>query len=225
MACAAPLPILDGDGSATSDGSEAPRLSRLDTAKFMTKSLPKFGTVARPWRVLEAERQQSIFTPYHHHLPEEHLILFIEFVKDLNASPGLTFGWPGEGDMRGLADCLCHSLNYLRQLVAQSLRPGSTKGSATHLLGNITSLDISIASLVKASANTGNKPSAPPPNALPPPKGGRGQWKRNRPQNPKRNLPIARLVGPACLFVGGVQTALGGPLGCGGGRGGQVMFP
>jgi len=88
----------------------------------------------KPVAVLEAERQQGISTPYHHHPPEEHLTLSTEFVKDLNASPGL--GWPGEGDlftMRGLADCLGYSLNYLRQLVAQSPRPGRTKGPPTHL--------------------------------------------------------------------------------------------
>jgi len=124
---------------------------RFDTEKFMTKSLPKCGTSASPWPVLEAERQHRIFTPYHHHLPEEHLAPSTEFVKDLNASPGLTLEWPGEGDlftMRGLADCLGYSLNYPRQLVAQSLSPGRTKGPPTHLLGKITSLETSIASLV-----------------------------------------------------------------------------
>ena len=138
---------------------------RFDIVKFMTKSLPKCGTAASPWRVPEAERQYGLFTPYNHHLPEEHLILSTEFVKDLNASPGLTLRWPSEGDlftMRGLAGCLGYSLNYLRQLIAQSLCPGPTKGPATHLLGKFTFLETSIASLVKASANTGKKVSAPP---------------------------------------------------------------
>ena len=126
------------------------KASRFDTEKFMMKSLPQCGTAASPWRVLEAERQHGIFTPYYHHLPEEHLTLSTEFVKDLNAS-GLTLEWPGEGDlftMRGLANCLGYSLNYPRKLVAQSLSPGRTKGPPTHLLGKITSLETSIASLV-----------------------------------------------------------------------------
>ena len=111
MACVAPLPILGDDGCTTSDSFESTslRYSEVYDEVCQNAALPQAcgGSLRRNGSI-------ASLSPYHHHLPEEHLTLSTEFVKDLNASPGLTLRWTREGDlftMRGLAGCLGYSLN------------------------------------------------------------------------------------------------------------------